>query len=225
MPELLQDLRYALRQLRKSPGFAGTAIVVLGLGICASVSIFAFVDAALIKPMPYPSPNRLVLVTENAPMFPVANLSYPDYLDWKRLNQVFSSMEVYGWTGHLLRTPAGAEPVTGLRVSDGFFHALGIAPVLGRDFYSGEDLPSAPQTVILSYSAWQNRFGGRKDVVGESVSLSGIPFTIAGVLPQGFQFAPAGNDAEFWTTLHASDSCALRRSCHNFIGIGRLRPT
>jgi len=223
MPELLQDLRYALRQLRKSPGFAGTAIVVLGLGICASVSIFAFVDAALIKPMPYPSPNRLVLVTENAPMFPVANLSYPDYLDWKRLNQVFSSMEVYGWTGHLLRTPAGAEPVTGLRVSDGFFHALGIAPVLGRDFYSGEDLPSAPQTVILSYSAWQNRFGGRKDVVGESVSLSGIPFTIAGVLPQGFQFAPAGNDAEFWTTLHASDSCALRRSCHNFIGIGRLK--
>jgi macrolide transport system ATP-binding/permease protein len=223
MNGFLQDLRYALRQLRKSPGFAGTAVLVLAMGICASVSIFAFVDAALIKPLPYPNPNRLVLVTESVPMIPIANLSYPDYLDWKRLNQVFSSMEVYGWTGHLLRTPSGTEPVTGLRVSDGFFHALGIAPVLGRDFYSGEDLPSAPKTVILSYSTWQKRFGGRKDAVGESVSLSGVPYTIIGVLPQDFQFAPAGNNEEFWTTLHASDSCALRRSCHNFIGIGRLR--
>jgi predicted permease len=223
MSNFLQDLRYALRQLRKSPGFAGTAIVVLAMGICASVSIFAFVDAALIKPLPYPNPSRLVLVTETAAMLPVANLSYPDYLDWKRLNQVFSSMEAYGWTGHLLRTPAGAEPVSGLRVSDGFFHTLGVAPVLGRDFYSGEDLPSAPKTVILSYSTWQKRFGGRKDAVGETVSLSGIPYTIVGVLPQDFQFAPGGGNEEFWTTLHASDSCALRRSCHNFIGIGRLK--
>ncbi|MGA1987288.1 MAG: ABC transporter permease [Candidatus Sulfotelmatobacter sp.] len=223
MSNFLQDLRYALRQLRKSPGFAGTAIVVLAMGICASVSIFAFVDAALIKPLPYPNPSRLVLVTETAAMLPVANLSYPDYLDWKRLNQVFSSMEAYGWTGHLLRTPAGAEPVSGLRVSDGFFHTLGVAPVLGRDFYSGEDLPSAPKTVILSYSTWQKRFGGRNDAVGETVSLSGIPYTIVGVLPQDFQFAPGGGNEEFWTTLHASDSCALRRSCHNFIGIGRLK--
>lgn len=192
------------------------------MGVCASVSIFAFVDAALIKPLPYPNPNRLVLVTESVPMIPVANLSYPDYLDWKKLNQVFSSLEVYGWTGHLLRTPAGTEPVTGLRVSDGFFHALGVAPVLGRDFYPGEDLPSAPKTVILSYSTWQKRFGGRKDAVGEAVSLSGVPYTIVGVLPQDFQFAPGGNE-EFWTTLHASDSCALRRSCHNFVGIARLK--
>jgi macrolide transport system ATP-binding/permease protein len=222
MNGFLQDLRYALRQLRKSPGFAGTAILVLAMGVCASVSIFAFVDAALIKPLPYPNPNRLVLVTESVPMIPVANLSYPDYLDWKKLNQVFSSLEVYGWTGHLLRTPAGTEPVTGLRVSDGFFHALGVAPVLGRDFYPGEDLPSAPKTVILSYSTWQKRFGGRKDAVGEAVSLSGVPYTIVGVLPQEFQFAPGGNE-EFWTTLHASDSCALRRSCHNFVGIARLK--
>ena len=222
MNGFLQDLRYSLRQLRKSPGFAGTAILVLAMGVCASVSIFAFVDAALIKPLPYPNPNRLVLVTESVPMIPVANLSYPDYLDWKKLNQVFSSMEVYGWTGHLLRTPTATEPVTGLRVSDGFFHALGVAPVLGRDFYSGEDLPSAPKTVILSYSTWQKRFGGRQDAVGEAVSLSGVPYTIVGVLPQDFQFAPGGNE-EFWTTLHASDSCALRRSCHNFVGIARLK--
>ena len=130
-------------------------------------------------------------------------------------------MDVYNGTGYLLRTPAGTEPVPGMRVSDGFFHTLGIAPILGRDFYAGEDLPAAPKTVILSYTAWQKRFGGKKDVMGETVTLSGIPFAIVGVLPQNFQFAPGV--AEFWTTLHASDSCALRRSCHNLDGIGRLK--
>jgi hypothetical protein len=94
MNGLLQDLRYALRQLRKSPGFACTAILVLTLGMSASVAIFGFVDAALIKPLPYKDPNRLVDVTESIPMIPRANLSYPDYLDWKKLNQVFSSMDV-----------------------------------------------------------------------------------------------------------------------------------
>jgi len=222
MNGFLQDFRYALRQLRKSPGFACTAILVLTLGMCASVSIFAFVDAALIRPLPYPNPNRLVDVTESVAMIPRANLSYPDYLDWKRLNQVFRSMDVYGGTGYLLRTSAGTEPVPGTRVSDGFFHTLGITPVLGRDFYTGEDLPAAPRTVILSYSTWQNRFGGRKDVIGETVALSGLPHTIVGVLPIDFQFAPRGK-AEFWTTLHASDSCALRRSCHNVNGVARLK--
>ncbi len=222
MNGLLQDLRYALRQLRKSPSFAGTAILVLTLGISASVSIFGFVDAALIKPLPYASPNRLVEVTESVPMIPRADLSYPDYLDWKRLNQVFSSMDVYNGTGYLMRTPAGTEPVPGIRVSDGFFHTLGVTPMLGRDFYTDEDLPAAPRTVILSYATWQKRYAGRKDAVGETVTLSGIPHTIVGVLPQEFQFAPRGS-AEFWTTLHASDPCALRRSCHNFTGIGRLK--
>jgi macrolide transport system ATP-binding/permease protein len=219
---LVQDLRYAFRQLRKSPGFACTAVLILALGIGASVAIFGFVDAALIKPLPYPNPNRLVDVTERVPMIPHANLSYPDYLDWKKLNHVFSSMEVYTGGGYLLRTATGTEPVPGLSVSDGFFHTLGIAPLLGRDFYTGEDLPSAPRTVILSYATWQKRFSGRKDVTGETVALSGIPYAIVGVLPEDFQFALRGN-VEFWTTLHASDSCALRRSCHNLNGIGRLK--
>jgi predicted permease len=222
MTGLLQDLRYALRQLRKSPGFAVTAMLVLTLGISASVAIFAFVDAALVKPLPFAKPSRLVDVTESVAMIPRANLSYPDYLDWKRLNNVFSSMDVYNGTGYLLRTSAGTEPVPGVRVSDGFFHTLGITPMLGRDFYAGEDLPAAPRTVILSYATWQNRYGGRKDVAGETVILSGIPYTIAGVLPREFQFAPRGS-AEFWTTLHANDSCGLRRSCHNFNGVGRLK--
>jgi len=222
MTGLLQDFRYSLRQLRKSPGFASTALVVLTLGICSSLSIFAFVDAALIKPLPYANPNRLVEATESAEMFPRALLSYPDYLDWKRLNTVFTSMEVYNGTGYLLRTSTGTTPVLAMRVSDGFFRTLGVAPALGRDFFTGEDLPAAPHTVILSYDTWKKRFGGRTDVVGQAVDLSGIPHTIVGVLPRDFQFAPSGN-TEFWSTLHASDYCSQRRGCHNFRGIGRLK--
>ena len=163
MNTFIQDLRYTLRQLRKSPGFAGTVILILAMGMCASIAIFGFVDAALIKPLPYSNPARLVEVTESVAMLPRANLSYPDYLDWKRLNQVFGSMDVYDGTGYLLRTPSGTEPVPATRVSDGFFRTLGIAPLLGRDFYAGEDLPAAPKTVMLSYTTWQKRFGGSRD--------------------------------------------------------------
>lgn len=219
---LAQDLRFALRQLRKNSGFTCTAILVLALGMGAGIAIFAFVDAALIKPLPYPNPTRLVEVTETNAHFTQANLSYFDYLDWKKLNQVFISLEVYNSSGYLLTTPTRAIPVHGARVSDGFFRVLGIAPALGRDFFSGEDLPSAPRSVILSYSAWQQRFSGRRDVIGQSVTLSGLPYTIIGVLPEDFQFAPRGA-TEFWTTLHGESGCETRRSCHNLNGIARLK--
>jgi predicted permease len=222
MNRLFQDIHYALRQLRKNPSFACTAILILGLGIGASVAIFAFVDAALIKPLPYSNPTRLVEVTESAPMIPRANLSYLDFLDWTSLNQVFRSMDVYTGSDSMMSVPTGVEPVTGTRVSDGFFRTLGITPVLGRDFYAGEDLPSAPHTVIVTYAAWQKRFGGRKNVIGQIVTLDGVAHTIIGVLPRNFQFAPVG-DSQFWTTLHASGFCELRRACHNLNGIGRLK--
>jgi predicted permease len=217
-----QDVRYAFRQLRTNPAFATTAILVLALGICASVAIFAFVDAALIQPLPYPNPTRLVAVTESVPLFPRADLSYLDYLDWKRLNKVFSSMAVHTGRSYMLGTPAGTELVAGTIVSDGFFRTLGIVPALGRDFYPGEDLPEAPNTAIITFATWQKRFGGRKDVIGQTVTLSGITTTIIGVLPENFQFAPRGR-AEFWGTLHASEGCELRRSCHNLDGVGRLK--
>jgi predicted permease len=219
---IVRDLSFAHRQLVKNPGFTLTAILMLTLGIGASVAIFAFVDAALLKPLPYPNPGTLVDVNESVPLFPRSNLSYPDYLDWKRLNQSFSSFDVYGGTGYLLNSPSGIEPVAGVRVTDGFFHTLGIAPLFGRDFYAGEDLLGAPRTVILSYPTWQKRFGGRKEVVGQTVSLSGIPYTIIGVMPDTFVFAPR-NNAEFWTTLHASGACDLRRSCHGLYGVARLK--
>jgi macrolide transport system ATP-binding/permease protein len=219
---LMQDLRFALRQFRKNPGFGLTAVLMLALGIGASVAIFAFVDAALIKPLPYGDANRLVAPTETVAAFGRANLSYQDYLDWKRMNTVFSSLDVYNGTGYLMRTPTGTEPVPGARVSAGFFRTLGVTPILGRDFYSGEDSPSAAKTVLLSYTAWQRRFGGRKDVIGETVSLSGVPMTVVGVLPASFQFAPRGS-AEIWAVLHGDDPCSQRRSCHSLNGVARLK--
>ena len=217
-----QDLRFALRQLRKNPGFAATAIVILALGIGASVAIFAFVDAALIKPLPYPNPARLVEVTESLALFPRGNLSYPDYVDWKRMNTVFSSMDVY--TAHRFEfyTPSGTESVHGLLVSAGFFGTLGIQPMLGRDFLPGEDAVGASPVVLLRYGAWQKRFGGRPDVVGQSVNLSGVQYTIVGVLPKDFEFAPR-EIAEFFEPLRPTSECQKRRSCHDLIGVGRLK--
>ena len=220
----LQDFRFSLRQLRKNLVFTSTAICVLALGTCASISIFAFVDAALIKPLPYQDPSRLVGVFERVALFEHSNLSLPDYLDWKKSNESFTSLEAYQHHGVMLNGASGAEPGNSARVSDGFFPVLGVAPILGRDFYAGEDLLSAPRTVLLSYAAWQKRYGGKADVLGQSITLDGNPHVIIGVLPRQFHFVPA-EPAEFWTTIHASSECDLRRSCHGFYGVARLKPS
>ena len=222
LESVAHDLRFTLRQLRKNPAFSVTAVAMVALGIGASVAIFAFVDAALIKPLPYQNPSRLLFVTETTPVIPRAAISYADYLDWKKLNKVFESLDVYSQRGYVLETPAGTELVNGARVSDGLFRTLGVAPLLGRDFYQGEDLPQASRTVILSYNAWQKRFGAKQDVVGQTITLNENPFTVIGVLPQNFHFAPVENP-EFWTTLHPAGYCDERRSCHYLKGVARLK--
>jgi macrolide transport system ATP-binding/permease protein len=219
---VVQDLRFALRQMRKNPGFALTAILILALGMGVSVAIFGFVDAALLQPLPYSASDRLMSVDENSAVFPRSNLSRDDYDDWKRMNKSFSSIEVYTGTGYLLHTASGTEPVPGARVSDGFFRTLGVKPMLGRDFLPGEDRPGQAKIVILPYGTWLKRYGGRRDVIGQSVTLSGDAYTIVGVLPREFAFAPIGNK-EFWTPLLDKNGCEQRRSCHDLDGIGRLR--
>src|SRR6185369_15306017 len=116
----VQDLRFTFRQLRKNPAFTVTATAMVALGIGASVAIFAFVDAALIKPLPYQDPSRLLFVTETTPDIPVANLSYPDYLDWKKVNRVFESLEVYWPQVHVISTSPGMERIDGAQVTAGF---------------------------------------------------------------------------------------------------------
>ncbi|MGH9596451.1 MAG: ADOP family duplicated permease [Edaphobacter sp.] len=217
-----RDLRFALRQLRKNPGFAMTAVMMLALGIGASVAIFAFVDAALLKPLPYQDPSRLAAVYETNPLCPKCNLSYLDYLDWKKDNTVFSDFAAWGYAGYLLRTAQGPEPVPGVRVDDSFFRTLGVKPALGRDFFAGESSPSAPRTALLSYGAWQKRFGGRPDALGQVVTLNDETYTVIGVLPAGFYFSPRG-EADFWTTIHEPNGCEKRRSCHSMFGVARLK--
>jgi macrolide transport system ATP-binding/permease protein len=219
---LILDVRFAVRQLRKNSAFTATAVLVVALGMCASIAIFAFVDATLIKPLPYPDPTRLVEVTEIAPRFPRANLSYPDYQDWKRFNKVFRSLDVFAGDGFLFVTPTGAMPTFAARVSSGFFRTLGVKLLLGRDFLESEESTGGPRVVVLSYRTWQQRFGGRNDVVGKGVTLSGELYIIVGVLPADFQFAPLGA-SEFWTMIDAKNGCALRRSCHNLDGVARLK--
>lgn len=217
-----QDFRFAVRQLRKNPAFAATAILVLALGIGASVAIFAFVDAALIKPLPYEDPSRLVQLFESISLGPRFHLSYLDYLDWKRENKVFQSLDVFTPYpfGFLLNTPTGTQKVDGARVSADFFRTLGVGPVLGRSLLAQDEQPSAPRTALLSYSAWQRRFGGQKDVLGKTVVLDGDPTTIVGVLPQDFHFAPA-EPADFWAIERASGGCEKQRGCHNLFGVAR----
>ncbi len=217
---VVQDLRFALRQLRRNPGFACTAVVTLALGICSSVSIFAFVDAALIKPLPYQNPSRLVALFESTPSGPRFHLSFLDYLDWKRLNTVFSALDAFDSSESLMSTPVGIERVEGAVVSAGFFRTLEVIPILGRDFRSGEDESGAGRNVLLSYGTWQRRFGGRRDVIGQSVTLNGRANTIIGVLPAAFHFAPTG-PAEFWSALQLSRS--EDRGSHGLSAIARLK--
>jgi macrolide transport system ATP-binding/permease protein len=222
LENFVQDTRFALRQLRKSPGFAATAIIMLAAGICASVAIFAFVDAALLKPLPYQSPAHLVGVYERGSCGERCPLSYQDYLDWKRLNTVFTSLDIYSRSGATIPTASGPRitPIAG--VSAGFFNTLGVTPFLGRGFSAGEDAAGAPRIALLSYGAWQKNYGSRTDIVGQNVVLDDIATTIVGVLPRGFNFAPA-ESAEFWIPLQPTGECAKRRRCHNLFGVARLK--
>jgi predicted permease len=219
MGNRLQDARFAMRQLRRNPGFALTAILILSLGLASSVSIFGFVDAALIKPLPYRDPNRLVMLFESIPLGPRFHLSYPDFLDWKRQNTGFSSLDVFEPQGFMMKTPDGLRPADGARVSAGFFRTLGVKPALGRDFYDGEDKPETPHTALLSYAAWQKRYGRDPKILGQPVVLDGHTYTIVGVLPRDFSFAPA-EPADFWAIEKSTSTC---RGCHGLFGVARLK--
>ena len=218
----VQDVRYGLRQLRRSPAFAFTALFVLMLGIAAAVTVLAFVDAALIRPLPYRDQSRLIGVYESSPAYPRSIISYFDFKDWQRMNSVFRSLDAYALNGNFtLTTGTGLEQVPGTRVSSGFFRTLGVRPMFGRDFLPSEDSDSAAQTVVISYPAWQKRFGGRRDVLGQVLTLNGSPTTIVGILPPDFQFALY--PGEFYGSLRSSGGCEQQRGCRNLLPVGRLK--
>ena len=214
------DLHYAWRQLTRNPGFAVSAVSVLALGIGASVAIFAFVDAVLIKPLPYRDPACLVGLFETTTLGPRYHLSYLDYLDWKSMNTSFSGLEAFDGFELPLKTSNGVEPVQGAVISAGFLRLMGVAPVLGRDFQTSEETRAAAPVALLSYAAWQRRYGGQASALGQTVVLDNVAYQIVGVLPRDFNLAAVG-DAELWLPLRPG--AQEDRGSHGLAGIARLK--
>ncbi|MFC5864538.1 ADOP family duplicated permease [Acidicapsa dinghuensis] len=230
LESLWLDLRYGLRQLQRNKAFAATAIGVLALGICASAAIFAFVDAVMLRPLPYRDASRIVALFETTPLSNRYQLSYLDYLDWKRANRSLDAIAVYNSnpTSAALRTTSGRtasgiDQVDTESVSAGFFDLLGVVPILGRSFRTEEDQPGSPGVALLTYAAWQSRYGGRSDVIGQTISLDSQPAQIIGVLPASFSFAPIG-DVTFWIPLQLWDPPQTRGD-HGLSAIARLKPS
>ena len=163
---MLQDLRFALRQLRKNPGFAATAILVLALGMAASVTIFAFVDAALLQPLPYQNPSRLVAAYETTNSCRECEFSYPDYLDWNKANTVFSSLEAWEANVHLWRSPEGVQAVRSAYVGAGFFRTLGVAAMLGRSLPTRTTPPPRHALLCLRTTPGRAVLAGDKTLSG-----------------------------------------------------------
>src|SRR5829696_1671595 len=172
MNSIIKDVRFALRGLLKHRAFVAIAVITLALGIGGSTSIFTVVDAALLRGLPYKSPENLYHLWEQTPKaeYPKREFSYPDYQDYQQ-NNVFESLGAYTGGGALLSGQGEAENVTAPRVSANFFSVLGVDPVLGRTFQAGEDQQGGPKVTILTYGLWQRRFGGDPGVIGKAVTI------------------------------------------------------
>ena len=228
MNGLIQDARYALRQLRKTPGFTTVAVLTLALGIGANTAIFSVVDAVLLRPLPFRSASRLVVVKPTEPgRRDDIGVSYPAFLDWRSRNHVFEALSAYRTDDFTLTGRSEPAHVTGAVISANTFSLLGVAPALGRDFTTAEDAPSPNgRPVILSSRLWQERFGSDPNAVGQSVTLSGQQFTVAGVMPAGFQFPVQTEPVDFWTTiaLDVESKMATQRGASYLDVIARLKP-
>jgi predicted permease len=180
---IFADLRYAARMLRKSPGFTAVAILTLALGIGANTAIFSVVNGVLLNPLPYPDPNRLVAVDAGKRNFPRGSISYPNFLDWHRLNHCFSFFAASRRTGFLLSGAGTPEELDAAAVTSDFFPLLGIKPVLGRYFTPDEDRIGVSRVVAISTDLWQRKFGASAAVIGREISLDGKGYTVVGVFP------------------------------------------
>ena len=188
MRTVLGDLRYAARQLRKYPGFAAIAVITLAVGIGANTAIFSVVNAVLLNPLPYPDPDRIVVLFHDKPNFRTGSISYLNFLDWQRENQSFSSMAAYREMGGVtLRSNGEPEVVIGQMVSAGFFEILGVQPMLGRTFSSDEDRLGANPTVMISEGLWKRKFGSDPHLLGKTIILDGQGRTVIGIIPSSFR--------------------------------------
>jgi putative ABC transport system permease protein len=228
MSAIWQNLRYAVRSLVKNPGFTVVAVLTLALGIGANTAIFSTVYSALLKPLPYYQPERLVTIGEGRGQTrgneaQSANTSNPDFQDWKKMTKSFQSLAAYGFDAFTLTGNGDPKNVFATQVTANFLRTLGVKPALGRDFVDGEDTLDGPHAVILTNGFWRSDFGSDPGVIGRTIRLDGRPLTIVGVLPREFQFAPT-NDFPLWVPMHAAGDLATRRSLRWLHVVARLAP-
>jgi len=201
--DLLEDVRYGLRMLGKSPGFTGVAVLTLALGIGANTAIFSVVYAVLLKPLPYPQPNQLVGVTMAEPEegIPTNGTSYDDFREWQAQNHVFTEMA--GFQSHDLTLTGRGEPLTveTAVITPGLFSLLGVKPIVGRTFFPEDGQEGARAVVVLSENLWRDRFGGDSSVLGTSISLDHKSYTVIGVMPASFDYPPLNSSEPVWIPL------------------------
>jgi predicted permease len=225
--QLVQDMRHGLRMLRKSPGFTAVAVLTLALGIGANTALFSVVNGVLLNPLPYVHSDQVVTMVGWFPGYGESSTSYPDFLDWVRLNHTFSSLAAYRRDSFNLTGQGEAEQVTAMDVSAGFFPLLSVNPVLGRDFSSAEDQLGGPPAVILSGGFWKRKFGSSPDIIGKAVNLDGTDYTVVGVIPENFYFCCSSTGfrlSDVYVTIGASKDPPVRdRRMISTWGVGRMK--
>jgi putative ABC transport system permease protein len=219
---LLQDLRYAGRMLRNNPGFTMVAVLTLALGIGANTAIFSVINAVLLRPLPYRNPDRLVQLweTEASPG------SYPfapkDFFDWQEQNHTLEGASIYSWAEPFNASSSGeAKAVAVISTQANFFRVLGAEPLLGRTFVDGEDHTGKNHVAVLTYGFWQRAFGGRSDVLNQTLTLDNQPYTVIGVMPPSFNFS---SRADLYSALAIDGKEMQKRGTHSYLAIGRMKP-
>jgi predicted permease len=218
-----EDLRFAMRMLRKSPAFTVLALTALALGIGATTAMFSVVSSILLKPLPFPDPRRLVMIWERPPQSSHRNVvQTQNFLDWRRRNHSFEDVAAVFQIPFNLEGSGDPVQVPALRVSAGFFEILGRSPLLGRAIGPTDDVPDTPWVVVLSYGLWQRRFGGRRDVIGQKIAGPGNAFEVIGVMAPDF-YIPSLARADLYLPLRIRPDEALRDG-RNYKTVARLRP-
>jgi predicted permease len=227
LTSLWQDLSYALRMLRKNPGFTAIAVLTLALAIGANTALFSVVNSVLLNPLPYPHPEELVTIHESKPNFNTGSISYPNFLDWQKDNQTLSSMAVSRSYSFSLTGLGEAEQVPAQLVTSDFFPILGVNPVAGRDFLRSDDQIGAAPVALISAGFWKRKFGSTPDVIGKNLTLDGKGYTVVGVIPSGFDLmlgSFSASDIYVPVVQWNNDLLFNRGAGLGFHGIGRLKP-
>ena len=224
MTRFLTHLRWALRSLRHAPGFTSMAVLILALGIGANAALFGLVDRALLRPLPYPHPDRLVVAWGSARGGADTPVSPADFLDWQREASSFDGLAALANTA--VNLTGGLEPVRaqGLRVSASFFRVAGVQPALGRAFTDAEDRAGGPRAVVLGHAFWARQFGSDPALVGKTIALDGVDTLVVGVMPRAFRFEFPSDRLDLLVPLAFSDKEVARRGFRFLSVVGRLRP-